>query len=88
MGLFKKAFFSHLDESNTAAAGGVFGDTDSMGHGGALYASDFYAPGDHRTPTGPKKQNKKKKKKESKKNKNGAIEPFMPTQKRILHNNL
>lgn len=79
MGLFKKAFFSCLDESNTAGAGGVFGDVEGMGKGGALYTSDFYAPGDARTPTGP---GKKKHKKSNKKKKNGAIEPFIPTQRR------
>ena len=32
-------------EDNTAGAGGVFGDVPSMGHGGSVGNSDFYAPG-------------------------------------------
>jgi len=36
---------------NTAGAGGVFGNTASMGHGGAITpATDFYATGDARLP--------------------------------------
>jgi hypothetical protein len=39
-----------MQEDNTAGAGGVFGDASSMGHGGAVGNSDFYAPGDMRIP--------------------------------------
>lgn len=39
-----------MQEDNTAGAGGVFGDAPSMGHGGAVGNSDFYAPDDMRTP--------------------------------------
>lgn len=34
-----------LLEDNAAGGGGVFGDAPSMGHGGAVGNSDFYAPG-------------------------------------------
>jgi hypothetical protein len=52
-----------LREVNAAGAGGVFGDAPSMGHGGAVGNSDFYAPGDSRIPValGAKKIGKKKK---------------------------
>jgi len=52
-----------LKEDNTAGAGGVFGNAPSMGHGGAVGNSDFYAPGDSRIPValGAKKVGKKKK---------------------------
>lgn len=36
---------STLLEDNAAGDGGVFGDAPSMGHGGAVGNSDFYAPG-------------------------------------------
>jgi len=59
-------------ESMTAGAGGVFGDAPSMGHGGAVGNTDFYATGDARLPKGGvtisrfgkvgKKKRKKKKK--------------------------
>lgn len=40
-----------MGESNTAGAGGAFGDAPSMGHGGAVPGgSDFYATGDARLP--------------------------------------
>ena len=52
-----------IKELNTAGAGGVFGNAPSMGHGGAVGNSDFYAPGDARIPValGAKKVGKKKK---------------------------
>ena len=52
-----------LKELNAAGAGGVFGNAPSMGHGGAVGNSDFYAPGDARIPValGAKKVGKKKK---------------------------
>lgn len=34
-----------LLEDNAAGAGGVFGDAPSMGHGGDVGNTDFYAPG-------------------------------------------
>ena len=40
-----------MQEDNTAGAGGVFGDAPSMGHGGEVGNSDFYAPIDGRVPT-------------------------------------
>lgn len=59
MKIFERQFYKHLNESNMAAAGGVFGDAGSMGFGGAVTPStDFYAPGDARIPTGGKKKNK------------------------------
>lgn len=39
-----------MQEDNAAGAGGVFGDAPSMGHGGEVGNSDFYAPGDARVP--------------------------------------
>jgi len=60
MKTFKQFVYS---EDNVAGAGGVFGGGPSMGHGGAVGNSDFYAPGDARVPTalGAKKVGKKKK---------------------------
>lgn len=51
-----------LKEENTAGAGGVFGDAPSMGYGGAVGNTDFYAPGDTRIPSplGVKKIKNKK----------------------------
>jgi hypothetical protein len=45
-----KTFKDFVSEMNIAGAGGVFGDASSMGHGGAVGNSDFYAPGDARIP--------------------------------------
>jgi len=59
-----KTFKQYLyNEDNAAGAGGVFGTAPSMGHGGAVGNSDFYAPGDARVPSilGAKKVGKKKK---------------------------
>jgi hypothetical protein len=94
---FERAFIKHLTEDNLSGAGGVFGDADSMGHGGAIGMTDFYASGDARTPTGGKfepcshcKQRAKCKKagrclKSDDKTPNGSIKPFMPTQRRPLN---
>lgn len=51
-----------MKEENTAGAGGVFGSAPSMGHGGAVGNTDFYASGDSRIPTvlGGKKTKKGK----------------------------
>ena len=51
-----------LGEENTAGAGGVFGTASSMGHGGDVGNTDFYAPGDSRIPSvlGSKKTKKGK----------------------------
>ena len=53
-----------LKEDNTAGAGGVFGTAPSMGHGGDVGNTDFYAPGDMRIPSplGAKKVKNKKNK--------------------------
>lgn len=58
-----KTFRQFLNEMNAAGAGGVFGTAASMGHGGAVGNSDFYAPGDMRLPSalGAKKVGKKRK---------------------------
>lgn len=77
---FEKIFYTKLLEDMAAGAGGVFGDTASMGHGGDFGNTDFYAPGDARIPKGGKKKQKKKKKKKH----DGSIEPLVPTQKRFL----
>jgi len=45
-----KTFKQYITELNTAGAGGVFGNTTSMSHGGDVGNSDFYAPGDARIP--------------------------------------
>ena len=52
-----------LREVNAAGAGGVFGNAPSMGHGGAVGNSDFYAPGTAVIPValGAKKTGKKNK---------------------------
>lgn len=47
-------------ENNMAGPGGVFGGTTA--HGGDVGTTDWYAPGDIRIPTGPKKGKKKNKK--------------------------
>jgi hypothetical protein len=66
--LFEKVFYNLLHEDMSAGAGGVFGGGSSMGHGGAVGNSDFYAPGDARLPTilGSKKKRRKSKKKRKK----------------------
>ena len=46
-----KTFKKFIYEMNIAGAGGVFGDAPSMGHGGDVGNSDFYAPGDSRIPS-------------------------------------
>ena len=57
MKLFETIFYKHLNETNMSGAGGVFGDTGSMGFGGAVTpATDFYAPGDNRIPKGGAKK--------------------------------
>lgn len=58
-----------VQEDNTAGAGGVFGDAGSMGYGGAVGNTDFYAPTDSRIPSilGAKKVVKGKGKNKSKK---------------------
>lgn len=85
MKLFETAFFNQLSETNMAGAGGVFGDAPSMGHGGATTpTTDFYAPGDMRTPMGGKKNARAgvKSKKKKKKPKNGQLDMLIPMQKR------
>ena len=80
MKLFEKLFYDKLLEDMGAGAGGVFGSAPSMGHGGDVGNTDFYAPGDTRIPKGGKKKQKKKKKKKH----DGSIESLVPTQKRYL----
>lgn len=74
---FEKIFYNKLLESMAAGAGGVFGDTGSMGHGGDLGNTDFYAPGDARIVKGGRKKHKKKNKHD------GSIEPLTPTLSRF-----
>ena len=50
MNLFELEFKRVLEEDMAAGDGGVFGGGDSFGHGGAFGTTDFYAPGDYRTP--------------------------------------
>lgn len=91
MKLFESSFYRQLSETNAAGAGGVFGDAGSMGFGGAMTpATDFYAPGDMRTPMGGKKQAKKSKKqrKAAKPKKDGSISPLIPMQRRPLHRDM
>lgn len=54
-----------IQEDNTAGAGGVFGNAPSMGFGGEVGNTDFYAPEDSRIPftMGGKIKGKSKKKK-------------------------
>lgn len=81
-----------LIEDMTAGAGGAFGDTGSMGFGGAIGNTDFYAPGDMRIPTPGKKtrKSKKPKKKERKNNKseNVGSNLLIPMQRRPLTKSL
>ncbi len=89
MKLFEIAFL-RLIENNAAGAGGVFGDAPSMGHGGAdTPATDFYAPGDMRTPKGGKKSSyKKPKHKKKKTKKDGSLEVLIPTQRRPFNTSM
>lgn len=77
MKLFEKLFYTKLVEDMAAGAGGVFGSAPSMGHGGDVGNTDFYAPGDARIVKGGKKKHKKKKKHD------GSIEPLTPTLSRF-----
>ena len=72
MTTFEKIFYNSINEDVTAGAGGAFGDTSSMGHGGAFPgSSDFFEPKDSRKPKvlGAKsvKRKRKSKKRKSKK---------------------
>lgn len=83
MKLFEKAFIRKLTEDNLAGAGGVFGDAESMGHGGAIGNTDFYATNDNRLPS----EGGKKKKDEDEKSaaaKNVGINMLLPVQRRPL----
>jgi hypothetical protein len=82
MKFFEKRFKQLLDEDMTAGAGGVFGDAPSMGHGGAVGNTDFYAPGDMRIPKGGKKKARKKKK--NKKTRDVGVDMLIQTQRRPL----
>jgi hypothetical protein len=81
MNFFERRFKQLLDEDMTAGAGGVFGDAPSMGHGGAVGNTDFYAPGDPRIPKGGKKKARKKK---NKKTKDVGVDMLIQTQRRPL----
>jgi hypothetical protein len=83
MNIFEKEFLHVLSDSNSAGAGGAFGDGESMGHGGAIGMTDFYATGDNRLPLGGKKKKRKKKGKDKNK-RDGGISPLLPTQRRPL----
>jgi len=82
MKLFEKEFYKQLEEDMISGAGGVFGDTDSMGHGGAVGNTDFYAKDDNRWPTGG--DDKKKKKTKGKQGKNVGVNLLVPVQRRPL----
>lgn len=82
MKFFERHFKQLLDEDMTAGAGGVFGDAPSMGHGGAVGNTDFYATGDMRTPKGGKKKARKRKK--NKKTKDVGVDMLIQTQRRPL----
>ncbi len=55
MSIFEKLFIKKLEENNAAGLGGVFGDTPSMGHGGAVGNTDFWNTSDTRIAKGGKK---------------------------------
>lgn len=82
MKLFEKAFNRKLNEDNIAGAGGVFGDTDSMGHGGAVGNTDFYAKGDNRIPAPGKKKEDDEEKKDT--GKEVGVNMLIPVQRRPL----
>ncbi len=71
MNLFENMFYELLREDTSSGAGGVFGDTDSMGHGGAFGDGRFYEPNNAVIPSflGSQKVRRKKKCKVSKKKK-------------------
>lgn len=77
-----------LIEDMTSGTGGAFGDAGSMGFGGAVGNTDFYAPGDMRIPTPGKKMRKakKSKKKSHKNNKSEDVGSnlLIPMQRRPL----
>lgn len=85
--IFAIKFNKLLAEDMFAGAGGVFGDADSMGHGGAIEMTDFYATGDNRLPRGGKKK-KKQTKSKSKQNKDVGVNMLTPVQRRPLHNSM
>lgn len=77
-----------LIEDMTSGTGGAFGDAGSMGFGGAVGNTDFYAPGDMRIPT-PGKEMRKSKKSKKKSHKNNKSENvgsnlLIPMQRRPL----
>ena len=87
MKLFEKAFYRKINEYNLAGAGGVFGDTDSMGHGGAVGNTDFYNTGSTVIPQGPKKKKKSKGKNKSK-SRDIGVNMLAPVQRRPLNQDM
>lgn len=83
MKLFEKAFYTQLKEDMVSGAGGVFGDTASMDHGGDVGNSDFYAKDDNRWPSEGAKKDKKEPNK-SKRTKDVGVNLLMPVQRRPL----
>lgn len=89
MNLFEKYFIRNLlQEDNTTASGGAWGDGASVGQP-TPYSSDFYAPGDARdvfsTVTDKKKKRRKKKKKGRKQKRKKVGEgPVVSIQRRTL----
>lgn len=82
MNLFEKIFNNVLLEDMSAGDGGVFGSTDSMGHGGAVGNSDFY--GSEHGAWGPWTPSKKKKKRTRKKCKRKKSSRKRKSKKKVL----
>lgn len=91
MTLFEKYFTHLLQEDNTTATGGAWGDGASIGQP-SPHSSDFYASGDARNLFGtgqdtsnrkPVRKRKKRKKKLKKKLGDG---PIIPIYRRKLNN--
>ena len=82
---FKYHFLKHLGEDNTAGGvSSVFGDVTAAAAAWP-HASDFYATGDARLPSGPAK--KKKKKKKDKKSQFVQFQ-LLPLQRRNLNRSM
>lgn len=95
MSIFRESFLKSLNETNLAGIGGVFGDSPSMNHGGAVSPegdkADFYASKDGRdimNSEGGKKKKKKDNKGKKKKKKDVGVNMLMPIQRRPLSRGL